>query len=96
MQPTPEDTLTGAERLLRAVLSESDLPSDAAATIGDVVRMVGQARKAVAERPAFLEQDNDRLRELLSDLIRELPATGSGTREEIRSYLEQRTAASPG
>lgn len=97
MRPTPEDTLAGVDRLLRAVLDESDLPADAHATITDVVRMVGQARKAVAERPAFLEQDNDRLRELLADLIRELPATDdAGARERIRSYLEQRTAATPG
>lgn len=96
MRPTPEDTLAGVERLLRAVLEESELPADAAATITDVVRMVGQARKAVAERPAFLEQDNDRLRGLLAELIRELPAAESGPRERIRSYLEERTVASPG
>lgn len=96
MRPTPEDTLAGVDRLLRAVLDESELPADAAATVTDVVRMVGQARKAVAERPAFLEQDNDRLRELLAELIRELPAEDSGTRERIRSYLEERTVASPG
>lgn len=96
MRPTPEDTLTGAERLLRVVLEEGQLPPDASATISDVVRMVGQARKAVAERPVFLEQDNDRLRELLSELIRDLPGGDSGTRERIRSYLEERTAATPG
>ncbi len=96
MRPTPEDTLTGAERLLRVVLEEGQLPPDASATISDVVRMVGQARKAVAERPAFLEQDNDRLRELLSELIRELPEGEAGPRERIRSYLEERTAATPG
>lgn len=96
MRPTPEDTLAGVDRLLRAVLDESELPADAAATVTDVVRMVGQARKAVAERPAFLEQDNDRLRELLAELIRELPAEDSGIRERIRSYLEERTVAGPG
>lgn len=96
MRPTPEDTLVGADRLLRAVLEENDLPADASATITDVVRMLGQARKAVAGRPAFLEEDNDRLRELLAELIRELPTTESGPRERIRAYLDARTAASPG
>ena len=96
MRPTPEDILVGVDRLLRAVLDDSELPADTAATIQDVVRMVGQARKAVAERPAFLEQDNDRLRDLLAELIPELPAGDSGTRERIRSYLEERTVASPG
>ena len=71
---------------------DDGLPADAAATVTDVVRMLGQARKAVAERPAFLEADNDRLRELLSESIRD----ESGSRERIRTYLEQRTAATPG
>ena len=66
MRPTPEDTLDGADRLLRSVLDDG-LPVDAAATVTDVVRMLGQVRKAVAERPAFLEPDNDHLRELLSE-----------------------------
>jgi hypothetical protein len=96
MRPTPEDTLDGADRLLRAVLEEEDVPVDAKATITDVVRMLGQARRAVADRPAFLEADNDAMRRLLADLIRELPPADTGARERVRAYLEQRTAATPG
>ena len=100
MRPTPEETLDGADRLLRAVLDEGGLPADARATITDVVRMVGAARKAVAGRPAFLEADNDAMRRLLAELIRELPAAdgpgGTAAREQIRAYLSGRVATSPG
>ena len=96
MRPTPEDTLDGADRLLRAVLEDDEVPVDARATITDVVRMLNQARRAVADRPAFLEADNDAMRRLLADLIRELPPADTGARERIRAYLEQRTAATPG
>ena len=96
MRPTPEDTLAGADRLLRAVLEENELPADAKATISDVVRMLGAARKAVADRPTFLEADNDAMRRLLAELIRELPPSDTGAREQIRAYLAGRVATSPG
>ncbi|HVE25763.1 MAG TPA: hypothetical protein VNC22_10175 [Sporichthya sp.] len=96
MRPTPEETLDGADRLLRAVLDENQLPADAKATISDVIRMLGAARKAVAGRPAFLEADNDAMRRLLAELIRELPPADTGAREQIRAYLAGRVATSPG
>ena len=92
MRPTPEETLDGADRLLRSVLEENELPAEAKATITDVVRMLGQARRAVADRPAFLEADNDAMRRLLAELIRELPPGDS----RARAYLVGRVATSPG
>lgn len=96
MRPTPEETLDGADRLLRSVLEENELPVEAKATITDVVRMLGQARRAVADRPAFLEADNDAMRRLLAELIRELPPGDTRAREQIRAYLVGRVATSPG
>ena len=95
MRPTPEDILDGADRLLRAVLEEEALPADAAATVTDVARMLRQARKAVAGRPAFLAEDNDRMRALLADLVHDLPAE-SPSREQVRTYLADRVTADPG
>ena len=95
MRPTPEDILDGADRLLRATLEENALPADAAATVTDVARMLRQARRAVEGRPAFLAEDNDRMRALLAELVHDLPA-GSPSRERVRSYLADRVAADPG
>ena len=95
MRPTPEDILDGADRLLRAVLEEDTLPADAAATVSDVVRMLRQARRAVAGRPAFVAEDNDRMRALLADLVHDLPADAAA-RERVRAYLTERVAADPG
>ena len=95
MRPTPEDILDGADRLLRSVLADGTLPADAAATVTDVVRMLGQARRAVAGRPTFLAEDNDRMRALLAELVHDLPA-GSAVRHRVRSYLTERVAADPG
>ena len=94
MRPTPEDMLDGAERSLRTILQEGELPPGAAAAMTDVVRMVSQARRAVADRPTFLAADNDRLRALLTDLIHELP-TASPAREQVRAYLSARAAVTP-
>lgn len=96
MRPTPEDTLAGAERLLRDLLADGDLPAPAAATVEDVARMLKQARRSVAEAPVFLAADNDRLRELLAALVQDLPEDDSASREQIRSYLLERVAADPG
>jgi hypothetical protein len=95
MRPTPEDVLDGAGRLLTGVLEEDALPADAAAAVTDAVRMIKQARRAVAGRPAFLAEDNDRMRALLAELVHDLPA-GSPARGRVRSYLADRTAADPG
>jgi len=95
MRPTPEDVLDGADRLLRAVLEENALPADAADTVTDAVRMIKQARRAVAGRPAFLAEDNNRMRALLADLVHDLPA-GSASRGRVGAYLAERAAADPG
>lgn len=95
MRPTPEDTLAGAERLLRELLADGELAGTAAATVEDVARMLKQARRSVAEAPAFLAADNDRLRDLLAALVRDLPATDTASREQIRAYLLERVAADP-
>lgn len=96
MRPTPEEILAGADRVLRAMNDEHDLPAEAAATLADVLRMLGQARRAVAERPAFLDADNERLRALLAELIRDLPAGDAASRERVRTYLSERIEANPG
>ena len=95
MRPTPEDVLDGADRLLSAVLQDHALPADASATVTDVVRMLRQARRAVAGRPSFLAEDNDRMRALLAEIVHDLPA-GSAARHRVRSYLADRVAADPG
>lgn len=95
MRPTPEDILDRAERLLRTALDEDPLPADTSATVTDVARMLTQARRAVAGRPTFLAEDNDRMRTLLAELVHELPA-GSAAREKVRAYLADRAAADPG
>ncbi|MGQ0631872.1 MAG: hypothetical protein ACT4P1_12590 [Sporichthyaceae bacterium] len=94
MRPTPEETIAGAERVLRTVLDD-DLPDAAAATINDVLRMLGQAQRAAVEGPGFLAADNEALRGLLTDLIRELPASESGARARIHAYLTERADLAP-
>lgn len=95
MRPTPEETIAGADRVLRTVLDDYDLPGAAAATITDALRMLGQAQRTVAESPAFLAADNETMRGLLAELIRELPATDLASRERIRSYLADRIETNP-
>lgn len=95
MRPTPEETLTGAEGLLRGLLDESGLPAVATETVTDVVRMLGQARRVIADAPAFLADDNERLRALLAELIRELPAEQVPARARIHAYLTERTTLDP-
>jgi hypothetical protein len=80
---------------LRDLAAGHELPAEAAGTIADVLRMLGQARRAVAERPSFLTDDNDRMRALLAGLIPDLPPNSCAT-ERIRTYLTERANADPG
>jgi hypothetical protein len=77
------------------MLDDPALPADACANVADVLRMIGHARRAIAKGPTFLAEDNERMRDLLAQLIRELPES-SAARERIRAYLTLRLAASPG
>ena len=95
MRPTPEETLTGAETLLRDLLEEPELSAVVTETVTDVVRMLTQARRVVADAPAFLEQDNEALRALLSELVRDLPPAELGARRRIHAYLTERTTRDP-
>lgn len=95
MRPTPEETLAGAARLLRGLLEEPDLPAVATETVNDVLRMIGQATRVVTEAPTFLAEDNERLRSLLADLIRELPPTEVSATQRISAYLTERTTLDP-
>ncbi len=95
MRPTPEENLAGADRLLVAVLGEPDLPAAAAEAVADARRLLEQTRRMVMEGPAFLAGDNERLRVLLADLIRELPTTDLPARTRIHAYLTERTDRDP-
>jgi len=95
MRPTPEETLIGATALLRSVLDEPGLPTVAAETVTDVLRMLDQAHRVFVDLPPFLAEDNERMRVLLAELIRELPVAELPARQRIHSYLVERTELNP-
>lgn len=93
MRPTPEENLAGADRLLRTMMDEPGLPPAAAETVTDVRRLLEQTRRIVVDAPAFLADDNERLRVLLAELIREQPT--ADLRARIHAYLTERTDLDP-